>query len=281
MREEHSENFEGNAGESEEVVANLIGRLPKVEAPADFDIKVRARIAERRASGKKGIAWLRLALPGAGLALIVGIFSIAAFLRIGDDVAMVAPPEGIEPAQVFPEPPAPSANAPAADATVVERVLPANIQPSTIPAASRPPDESSQGRKTSGPAEIPESDDSAGSRDISLRPPSSIDIPSEVRSSSGAVPADVARSNERRPTGLPLAQALSFAGLNLEFAGKRIVIASIRPNSAGARSGMLAGDIIEQINDRPVAAGDEFSEIKTVTVNRGGQRVRIALRPGQ
>lgn len=279
MREEHSDNFTRTAVDDELAVANLIGGLPKIEAPTDFDVKVRARIAERRSAAPKGIAWLRLALPVVGLALVAGIFLFASYWRLGDDLAVVAEPERIEPAPARPETPVVASNAPTANLQNVDRVAPANAPISTAPAASRPPEETNHGGKPSGPSEAAVVDDGAGSRDTSLRPPRSIEVPSEVRSSTGAASNDAWKRKERSAVGVSLVQALSFVGVRVESAGGQIVVSSVSPKGAGEVSGLRTGDVIEAVNDRPASATEEFSEIKTVTVSRGGQR--IVLRLGQ
>lgn len=281
MREESSENSERTVNDAESAIANLIGRLPKVEAPADFDIKVRARIAEGRDNRKSGFAWLRLAFPVAGLALVAGFFGVASYWRLGDDVAMVAEPSRNETAPVAPEIPVVTVSSPAANAAVSERTIPANTQPS-VPSAARPPDEENRDRRLPGPSDSATSEDQAFSTDTSLRPPRSIEVPSEVRSApTSASPRGATDRKEQPSSGVALAQALSFAGVTVESSGGRLLVSSVSPKGAGALAGLKSGDVIESVNDRAPAAGEEYAVIRTITVIRGGQRVRISLALGQ
>jgi S1-C subfamily serine protease len=75
--------------------------------------------------------------------------------------------------------------------------------------------------------------------------------------------------------------ALSSMGVDANYAGLSWTVGGVRQNSPAERSGLKAGDVIEAVNERPLAEKTAFESKfsgKTVRVRRDGKVIRIQLK---
>ncbi len=120
-----------------------------------------------------------------------------------------------------------------------------------------------------------ESNDGRGSIDFSVRP-------GNVSRPRTDVNIRAARNAEfERSATIPVSGVLSDLGIEASAESGKWVVRSIRANSLADRSGLLAGDVIEAIDEKPVAPDTVFvksAEGKAITVTRKGSRLVIPLK---
>jgi len=264
-------------------VWQMIDGLRQVDAPNDFDFRVKARIAQSKSADFQSgfFPALRYVLP---LALVVLILGLAAFNttyfsggnspQIVETVQPMPNEKEISPIDSF------SANQVAATDTNDETTVPKVANVSVEPAASNqekqvatvePPAKSrlNAPRKNSG-------DDGITSRDLSVKPPSSPKFPLGIN------PDQTVRNspNADTPNLITDVQILNFIGIETvsESGGKKVK--AVKPDSLADRSGVKIGDIIEAIDGKriggePVRMGT--FESRKLTVSRGAKKIEILL----
>lgn len=250
------------ADSGEEKVAAMLGTLKRVDAPADFDFRVRARIAQGRPAEAR-VSWFpafaRVAAPAVMLAAVGGYFGYNALYDTGTvNVPVVADsgPVAIAPLVV------PTSNevalTPAATTELAVK-LPVNID-ETIAAAPKKDTATAAVKKP----ETPE----GGSVDMALR---EANRPGNVLSTGNSSPVI--------PTStLSVREVFSAMGIraSLSASGWRVSSASGR----AAAAGLKAGDIIETVNGKAVGANTVFDEKfsgSTLRIKRDGATIQISL----
>jgi membrane-associated protease RseP (regulator of RpoE activity) len=242
-------------------VAQLLGSLPSVEPPADFDFRVKARIANGEKPAERGarlIPLVGLAAP-AVLAVAVGGYW---FMQ-----EPVAPSVDSAKAAVTQEAPAPGpaqAFAPPQPAAAGEHAS-ANVAPARTARTGVPTQR--EGR---------ESTEGGGSVDSGV---------SEVKPKfpRGINPNPVVVHKPRdmqNPAGIPARDILTSLGADVEFAGNSYRVTRVREASVAERSGLKAGDVVEAINERKVERNTAFTGSvsgRSIRVNRDGRSVEINL----
>jgi hypothetical protein len=255
-------NFEEFTDSGEEKVAAMLGSLKRVDAPADFDFRVRARIAQGRPAEKR-VSWFptfaRVAAPAVMLAAVGGYFGYNALYDTGTvNVPVVADsgPVAIAPVVV----PTSNGIAPAPVATTEVAVkAPVNTD-ETVAGAPKKDTATTAVKKP----ETPE----GGSVDMALR---------EANRPGGVV--NTSNSSPVIPTStLSVREAFSAMGIraSLSASGWRVSSASGRAAAAGLKT----GDIIEAVNGKSVGANTVFDEKfsgSTLRVKRDGVAIQISL----
>jgi hypothetical protein len=266
------ENFKSeieDLDQNDQQVASMLGALKRVEAPADFDLQLKGRIARGAPATSSAFAsWIRFAaIPGAlgVLALFLvfsGVFtfnteSIPPVAEAPVKVAgQTAPPMEVvsEPRLDISEPPQESI-AP----TLVEAV---NSQPA--PRKNRVTVDDKRMR--------------SASFDVGLG------IANKVIQPRGFPPVQPANTNQRprsfQTGGINVRDALSAIGIDVEQAAEGWAVKAVSANSAGGRSGIQAADLIEMIGDQAVKGkvslpGRVFFD--SITLVRSGKRTVIKL----
>lgn len=262
-------NLQDFTGAGEKKVAGLLGSLRRVEAPGDFDTRVRARIAKGKPSFTA--PWLpilvRVGAPLALLAIIGGYFGYNAFYRQGN----IGVPEVVEtqeeaPGVVEPQPSAqiaPSTGAlqtpefavvkPAVNSNSPVAVSSGKMRPSAINKAEQP---------------------GGGSVDQALRETNTV-VP---RRPSGDVQPTVNSSPSVPAATLSVRDVFGAMGIRASYSGSGWRVSSA--SGAAAKAGMQAGDIIEAVNGQPVGANTVFNSGfvgHSIRVKRNGASVQIAL----
>ena len=260
---------EGIAGNDIKVV-NLLSSLPRVDAPADFGVKVRARILRKIGEGTTGhrLPNALFIASGLGVTLIVLVMIGLAWTYSGDigSVPAVAvsnkaevsetPGRSVMPVQPLPE--------------VVE-VPTANDRPPSGPDLVIR--KSGQTKETNRPrnADSLERSDSALSNSRTI-------YPQGINPNLKALP-----SPDTIADGQPIKvkEVLSFLGVDSRFVNDGWLIEAVSTNSTAERFGLKAGDVIIAINEKQVSEDTTFSGSftgKSLKIVRAGQTIRIVLK---
>jgi membrane-associated protease RseP (regulator of RpoE activity) len=254
---------------AEEKISQLLSAMPRVEAPGDFGFRVKARIAEVRPVNSRPL-WLPTALKAAvplGLALAIGGYVGVTSLYVNDTPSVgQAVSEPARPGLVQSVPAATNPEAIALPEVAV------STQESTSSKVSSPVrDVATKKVSTRRPVTPkPASDDKASG--------SYIIAASETKSllSQG----DPVVKPETTIKGTPAGEILTKIGVNALFGEGGWKADSVSPNTAAAKAGVKAGDIIESVDGQDMS--DRASVAKPATgkklkVKRDGKSVEIVI----
>lgn len=265
LREEKRlQNF-SDAGE--EKVAAMLGTLKRVDAPADFDFRVRARIAHGRPADARK-SWFptfaRVAAPAVMLAAVGGYFGYNALYDTGTvNVPIIADSGPIAPAPIAVQTRNEVAPAPAAPTEVAVMKPTANTE-ETVAAGTKKDVTTSAVKKP----ETPE----GGSVDMALRETNTLSTrPGNVVNTGNSSPVI--------PTStLSVREVFSAMGVRASFSGNGWRVSSVSGRATAA--GLKAGDIIETVNGKAVGANTVFDEKfagSSLRVKRDGATIQISL----
>ncbi len=243
----------------------MIDRFAQVNAPKDFDFRVKARIANAQTTDfqPRFLPVLRYVLPVAVVVALVGLIAFNTSYFSNRNVNNLSVAEKNNPATVQNN--APSINNPI-DQTAftpteiaqkpTEETAPETIQP---PLNNRPPrnETAELSPKQRQKNNNSNNDEFAGTHD------------SGVSSGNTRTPKGIG-SNSKSGIILPKspdeAMILSFdSGIETVSENGKRTVKSIKLNSVGARSGIKIGDVIEKVE------GD------SITILRGAERIEIKL----
>jgi membrane-associated protease RseP (regulator of RpoE activity) len=250
--------------EDEQSVADLLGSLPRVEAPGNFDIGVRSRIANGRPSSRS--AWL---IPSAAaVSLCSMVLAAVAFIYLGGSEPQVA--DATQPSsapRVAPEKSQP-------EFTAVVDPEPANMNPRVTD--SSPPETGGASNVRPRPTVPPRG---GGSYDTAVKPSADPIVPKGI-----PTPGSTPNINIKPPTTdvkVPAREILQLIGLDAEFGDAGWRVQRVTDNSAAAKSEIRVGDVVEAIDDTKVVGDTTFESGfsgKSLTVVRDGVRQTIRLR---
>jgi len=245
-------------------VRSLLGELKRVEAPGDFDFRVKARIASGRPA-ERSASWLpamaRVAVPLALLLVIGGFFGYNA-LYPTNNVA-VAPV--VETQSVLPVPDRkPVELAPAPSNDVVAKVNESKPVVTDSTVITKPTEKrivaAGPANKLPGGGSV----DRASRISTTIRPkdpdPNHVGLPKGMDGAAGVSARDI----------------LSRIGAGVDASGK---VGSVKQNSIADRSGLKAGDVVEAIDGQNVNEKTTFNSTgKSVRIRRGGTSLQIDLK---
>jgi hypothetical protein len=270
-------------------VWQMIDDLKRVDAPNDFDFRVKARIANKKPADfqPRFYACLRYVLPLGLVVLILGavIFNTAYF---SDGSSSPAIAENI---QQTPS----AAEIPSSNSVSPEQFPPIINSQQSFTNEKVFVDSPNQSIKTQRneqeahfvavkstrklPARLSKEnrreaeDEGAGSHDISVRPPPPPILPSGI-SPNQSVETNPNAGDSKSAGG----HILSFIGIETisESGGRKVK--SVMSGSAAERSGVKVGDVIEAIDGKQIG-GEPMKtfEGKKLTVVRGGEKIEINL----
>lgn len=267
-----NEEYIGNQGETEvlgadeQKVSDLLGGLKRVDAPKNFEFRLKSRIANTRPEDmrpRRLIPVLGYAAPLV-LVLLVGTYLVVTGVYTVDtnSVADVEQPQPVADINetVLPNP---------APFTEKEEPVPnnelqaASLDQITVADTERTAEARKAPKKTSRSSDQP-----GGSFDTGLGSPKVI-----LPKSMDANVISAARVSIR--------EILSTIGINAEFGGEAIEVKSVVANNMAARSGIEAGDVLETINGQRVTGVTMFASpfsVTSVGVRRDGKSIQINLR---
>jgi len=238
-------NEDQNIAEIEnEPVSQLLAGLTRVEAPKDFDFRVKARIASGRPTESLASwlpAWVRIAVP-AGVLVAGSYFGFNAFYPAQPDQQTTASLGGMNPAPIVAEKPAdvPTNSAPVQEERA-EIIRPdTSAKTDTVPPVRSLPKPPSSNNEPSG-----------GSVDRAVR------IANTIVPNTAAPRRAITSANDR----------LSQMGISAVNSGSAVTVGSVKPGSVAERSGVKTGDVIEAVG------------AKGLRIRRDGKPMQIELKP--
>ena len=261
-------------------VGEMCRALKAVEAPKDFDFKLKARIANAKpgdfAPRRAFIPAMRYALPALALILVLGLLAYnGGFFSAGNNSAVavipVAPqnvemPRNNEISSFAPSPETANANT---------AVVPLNQdlpKPKEVAV-------SQQKKPETGATRRPKENLGGGSTDQAL---TNFQPITPKFNSSPSVPQN--SQDDETPRTLPVRDILSQMGFDADFDNGKWTVKSVTPNSLGESSGVKQNDVIEEIDNQPISGTTVFGKTlkgKTITITRSGQKLVIQLRNRQ
>lgn len=265
----------------EQKLREMCRTLKSVDAPKDFDFKLKARIAARKATDfqprRRFVSALRFALPALALILVLGLLAYTGGFLSSNGNPLIA-----ESAV------APPTNGATAQNSAVSSFVPpnqtANVNSSVVPSTQTLPkiDEVAvhQPKKANAAATRPSQENqTGGSTDQSQKK-------AQIITPKNNMPRVVQQNSPDNdsPNPIPVSEVLSQNGINADFENGKWTVKSVTPNSLGESSGVRANDVIEEIDSQPVSGATVFNKIvngKTITVTRDGQKSLIKLRNKQ
>jgi hypothetical protein len=253
--------------QSEERVAELLGGLERVNAPENFESRVRSRLSVAP-TGSGGLGFLKLAIPTAALAAIALFLFVSGYLNrdISDDVVVDSN------TLVVPETRTAQEGAPNDRPAASQAQVPAQEQAAIQPVNSNALPVNSLRRK--GVA-ADRSNDAPGSYDIGSNSNETIVTPPGFNTNSRPRGDANMERQMRRPT-IAVTDVLRYTGVNAEFRGGECVVNSVVSKSVAERVGVKAGDVIVSLNDIRLGSGTGFPsgvDLRSITVRRGGSTV--------
>ena len=243
--------------EQDEEIASLLGGLEHVDAPHGFESRVMHRIAERGSGSGVNrpvlLLVLKFAAPAAMLVLM-GMF----FVFFGDSEVSNAL---VPPVQELNTPVAPAAT----EAPLIEGAL-ASASPTEIQPAAQAQVNSARPKPASSPRIM--------SEDFAVQGPGETLRPERLDpgSETGGPPS--------RRSSSPL-QLLEVIGIQSGCTPVNCYVRKVRPNSWAARSGVLEGDVVISIDEKPIDSTHLYSgepKIRSITVQRNGQIMMMPIR---
>lgn len=254
--------------DGEEQVSRLLGSLPRVAAPADFDIRVRSWIARGRPAENRGFRLPVAVTYALGLGVVLLAFGLGGFVWLYSGSVPVVPPVAII------EPYAPVAQT-TANGTGNE--LPHNANSNNVQIASRPPEPPALPRLQANDPNV-----RSRSIDVPERDPLAITearkvYPKGINPNIRTIPNSKDIVHGRL---IAAKDVLVLIGAATTSTAGGWRVDTVNPNTTAERVGLKAGDVIEAINDQPVTKNTAFSGSfsgKSLRVNRGGLRITIEL----
>ncbi len=257
--------------ETDERVSRLLGNLPRVAAPGDFDLRVRAGIARGVLPANGGFRLPAALAYALGLGVVLVAFGLLGVVWMySGNVTAVPSVAGVEqadppvtsPVIVPGNVPAAKSDQPIATAEVKRRE--SNV---SVPLATSLPKVAVPDVRRSAPWST---DDGVGeARKV---------YPAGINPNLKSVPRPKDMGHGRP---IPAKELLSFLGVGATYDGAGWRVDSVSSNSTAERYGVRSGDIIEAINDQAVNESTSFKDSftgKSLRVRRDGkvQVIRLA-----
>lgn len=271
----------------EEKISQLLGSLNRIEAPKDFEFRVRARIAAGRPEGIPGYrlpAAIRFAVPLAAVLAVGAYFGISSYYSV-DNAAIPAVAEKQTPVLPAANPDQPI------NPQVVVPAPPAIEQQNTVASKDERVITKAPDTVVNPPKSIVTNTNVVRSTDIKDKAPGggSIDM-SGVSKNVITLPPKTVNNNQQnqhlRPANsLPPVSAntvLEMLGINAKFEGNGWRVTGLRSQGMAERSGLKVGDIVEGINNQRMddksTYGNQFNG-RSLRVIRNGKPMQIELKP--
>jgi hypothetical protein len=277
MRMEKSQIETETLSPDEQKLREMCLSLKKADAPADFDLKLKARIAGAKPSDfqpRFGFAF-RYALPALAVILVLGFLAYSGgFLFSNNNPAAVAE-NSVIPQNLTPQNSAGSA--------------PPEItgQPGSSVAVANPDSQKTSEKSQPQAAGIqnPKKDLRKEEKELSVR--SKVfslteDKTNQTNFNSNSVLPNP--QNLRQSNPISVKEVLSTNGIIVDLENGKWTVKAVTANGVGESSGVRENDIIEAIDNQPLSAETVFTKTvkgQTVTVLRKGEKTQIKLRNKQ
>ena len=255
--------------------------LNKVDAPKDFDFKLKARIAGAKHSDfepRFGFAW-RYALPVLALIVVLGLLAYNVAFSTSSNSPLIA------------------------DNPVAAPPNPALSQNSTISSVA-PPEQNPNQNPADSPANqnLPKTPQAV----VAVNKPKNLEVVKTREIKNDNFRGSAVKSAKRAPILLPngfdqnsvmpknldiqpsspiqVKDVLSINGINADLENGKWKVRSVTANSVGESSGVKENDVIEAIDEQPLSAETVFVRTvkgQTITITRNGEKSQLKLRVKQ
>lgn len=274
----------------DEKLRQMIGNLKRIDAPKDFDFRLKARIAKAKPRDFKPrfLPVLRYVLPLSAL-LVIFAFVILNALYFPDSQAVSQVEE------VTPKPNIEKGSSPiiqvanisntAKDEKSVVEVLPIKQEQAKVEKNAKSSAKETQFVPVKSPTDIPKKnlvvkeevkDDGGGSR-VSAASVSPVITPNGINLNS---PPQTPSNSENLPS-LNAQEILLQLGIEASFSDASWKVKSVKQYSLAENSGVQIGDVVEAIDgeklsDQPLRSKSIAG--KKLTILRGAEKIEISLR---
>lgn len=272
----------------DEKLRNLIGDLKRIDAPRDFDFRLKARIANSKSSDFKPrfLPVLRYVLPLSTILVIFAFFMVNA-LYFPDNLAVSQVTEDIpqiKSEQINP-PIIPSAIAQidiAKGEKSVAEDLPAKVENAKTEQSVKPSANKPQFIAVKSPTTVPKknpivkevkNENGGGSRDSASSSPINI-LPTDINLNS--TPEKLSNGEIKQPSNTQ--EILSQLGIEAIYTDVGWLVKSIKKHSLAENADMKTGDLVEAINGKKLTdklLNAETIVVKTLTIRRGEEKIEI------
>jgi len=267
-------------------VAQMLGSLRIVDAPKDFDFRLKARIANSSPADYKPktlLPILRYAVPLSLMLLIGAMFVLNKSNGTGNNssLAGVSQPVGsmdsveATPSDVNNVDSSASGETPRLDSFEVDKrqlVIDINVKPKEITAGR------TGNSSTKSPFNRRLRTPEGGSIDQALTESNKTIFPRGINPN---VPVNPEKPPEFDNTKqFTVREILSAIGIEADFGENAWTVTSLKKGSLSERAGILKGDLIEAIDGQPIGVNAVFTGsvgAKTVTVRRNGRIMQLNL----
>lgn len=260
----------------------MIECLETVDAPNDFNFRVKARIANAKQSDfqPRFLPVLRYVLPLSFAVLLFAFVVFNSVYFIDDNSVPQIAENNFQPLNE-------KGNEPGGDASVFysnERLAADDSNPTQQSRETRKIDRNARFVAVKNGKELPltrkagKKDDFQGSRDLGSTVSNVNILPRGINSENTTENAPISEKAKTETTEQILSQML---GMEIVSENGSQKIASVKRNSVAHRSGIKTGDVIEAIDGKKLTAepiGTKTVEAKKITVVRAGERIEISLR---
>ncbi len=253
--------------DDERRVAEMLGSLKRVEAPGDFDVRVRARIAQGRPASSNGQwlpQWARYAVPLALAIAVGGYFAIDRYSRTAEST----------PAEIVRNETVQTASPPVTAANTVTQPVADNNAANTVIAVNR---ETASAPKSAVPRPNSDTDTSGGGSFVEAVRPGKRLLPKGIDPNA---PQPGRPRDFDADAKIPVTEVLTVIGVRANYRGSNWTVESVVDHSAAGDAGIKPGDVIETINDQKLSEKTAFNGKfvgRSIRVMRGGKPVMIDL----
>lgn len=264
----------------EQKIREMCLSLKKIDAPKDFNFKLKARIANSKPSNfqpRFGFTF-RYAVPALALIFVLGLLAYNGGFLSSKNNSTIAE------SSVEPQNPALSKNTATSNFLIPEnkKQLKDDVAISssnqTLPKVLENEIASSNPKKTKKDFPENKKDSFNGSRDFD----SKRDIPRQPNFNSNSFPQKPQINETTNP--ISVKEVLLINGISADFENGKWTVKSVTVNSVGESSGVKESDVIEAIDSQTISAETVFNKTingKTITVVRDSKKLEIKLRNKQ
>jgi len=261
--------------------------FPVIDAPKNFDFRVKARIAAAKPSDfqPKFAPILRYVLPLSAIVLVLGLLASSTTLFFGgnnnsSEVAAIVPPMPV----VADVPPSVLSNPVITDSNSARSLPSEPMFAETANLNVRPPNNrrevsyvaaNSTRKVPAAPLVKTSKNDIGGSRTSTYSVP-----PVLTETGSNKTPG-ISLNSDNNSVPVSKEAIWSLIGVEIVSENGARKVKAVKQSSSAARSGVKIGDVIEAMNGEKLSAqplSGERIEVKTLTVLRGAERVEISLK---
>ncbi|MBV6497117.1 MAG: PDZ domain-containing protein [Acidobacteria bacterium ACB1] len=249
-------------------LVNLLGAMPKVSAPNDFEFRVSARIASARTSAKpRGLfGALRIAVPAAALLAVTG--TVLLLNPYWTETSPVSTPVDVATAERSAED---SASVPRHPIDIPSTTFASN-GPSIESPKRVPLDDQLIASRPGGPS----NDETGGTSFVESGTQGVKLYPRGINPNVDSAPVSPNVPN----AGISVRDVLSQLGVSLTPVGNGLRVDSVVANSIADRSGIKVGDVIEGLNGKSISADSMLNgslTARSLVIRREGKTLTLPL----